>query len=61
MLKGEGYKLIKGRGVPKDIGWAPENSYLVLNMSKEKGTKIAKQFKQNAFVYGEVGQIPDHF
>jgi hypothetical protein len=46
-------------GVGNDDSWEPEASFMVLNIGKEDAIKLGKQFKQNAIVAGEIGNLPE--
>jgi len=48
-----------GIGVPIDEKWQPEKSYLIFNLSIEQANEIAESFQQNAYVYGEIDNIPE--
>lgn len=39
--------------------WAPEESFCVLNISKEKALALGQKFKQNAFVFGQADTAPE--
>lgn len=49
------YKILEGIGVNPDSGWIGEKSFLILGISKNNATKLAKKYGQKAIVYGEVG------
>jgi hypothetical protein len=53
------YVFFKGMGVGNDDSWEPEASFMVLNIGKEDAIKLGKQFKQNAIVAGEIGNLPE--
>lgn len=53
------YRLVRGIGIPNDDKWDTENSYLVFNLSKSKAKELCTLFNQNAFVFGEIDQIPE--
>jgi hypothetical protein len=53
------YVFFKGIGVGDDDSWEPEASFMVLNIRKEDAIKLGKQFKQNAIVAGEIGNLPE--
>jgi hypothetical protein len=53
------YVFFKGIGVGDDDSWEPEASFMVLNIGKEDAIKLGKQFKQNAIVAGEIGNLPE--
>lgn len=53
------YVFFKGMGVGDDDSWEPEASFMVLNIGKEDAKKLARQFKQNAIVAGEINGLPE--
>lgn len=53
------YVFFKGMGVGDDDSWEPEASFMVLNIGKEDAKKLARQFKQNAVVAGEIHGLPE--
>ena len=53
------YKYFEGEGVGKDPSWKPENSFLILGISKENAIEIGNHFEQNAIVYGAINQLPE--
>jgi N-formylglutamate amidohydrolase len=44
----------EGLGLPSDPGWEPEESFLVLGVSKELAADLGREFDQNAIVWGEI-------
>lgn len=59
IIQKQSYMYIKGKGIPKDKNWNPENSYLVMNMSKAKAKELCTKFEQNAFIFGEIDKAPE--
>ena len=55
VLRVRGWVFYEGTGIPGDPTWQPEESVLVLGMSREDAVEIAKRFRQNAIVVGERG------
>ena len=49
----------EGLGVPSDENWKAEKSLLILDISKEDAVKLAKEFDQNAIVFGRLNQAPE--
>ena len=52
------HAFIPGSGIPRDAGWEPESSLLVLGISKAKAIKLARLFGQHAIVVGRRGGCP---
>jgi hypothetical protein len=50
-LETSSYQFFPGYGAAPDENWQAEESFLVLGMDRDTGTKLARQFRQNAFVY----------
>ncbi len=44
-----------GVGIGMDSDWEPEESFLVLGISKEEAMKLGQQLHQNAIVFGRKG------
>lgn len=44
---------IRGRGIPDDGDWTPEESFLVLGISEQDALLVGKRWGQAAVVYGE--------
>jgi len=53
------YILFDGEGVGQDPKWKPEQSFLVLGISREKAIALGNKFKQHAIVFGEINQVPE--
>lgn len=50
---------LPGEGVGRDGIWPPEPSLLVLGISFDRAAKLSKTFKQNAFVWLNLGKGPE--
>lgn len=53
-LKNLNLAYIEGRGIPIEEDWTPENSFLVLDISRAKAIEFAEKFEQNAILFGVV-------
>ena len=53
-----GLRYLPGQGVGSDPSWAPEQSLLVLGISREAATELGRRHGQNAIVFGE-GPVPE--
>lgn len=47
------YETCTGRGIPDQPDWQPEDSLLIVNISREDALDLARKWGQLAFVYGE--------
>lgn len=56
LLRSNGYRFYPGRGIPADSIWDPEESFLVIGMSRESAVGIGREFGQNAVVWGARGE-----
>lgn len=54
-----GYPFWPGSGISDYSDWKPEESLLVVGMSKDESDRFAQRYDQNAFVYGEVGGVAE--
>jgi hypothetical protein len=54
-IEAQGWRYFNGVGIPARQDWQPEESFLVLGISKEAALALAKRFGQNAIVAGERG------
>lgn len=54
-LRSREYRFYPGRGIPADSGWEPEESFLVIALSRESAVGIGRRFGQNAVVWGTRG------
>ena len=50
-LRVRGYRWLEGAGEDAKEEWPAEPSVLVLGMSREEATRLAVQFRQNAYVF----------
>jgi hypothetical protein len=55
----QGRSFWSGLGVSDISDWKPEESILVLGMSKDEAHLLAERYHQNAFVYGERGEAAE--
>ena len=53
-----GYAYLPGRGVGDAGDWPPEESLLILDISKEPAIALGASFGQNAIVFGSKGGAP---
>ena len=53
------YILFDGEGVGQDPKWKPEQSFLVLGISKEKAIALGNKYKQHAIVFGEINKTAE--
>lgn len=49
--------LFEGAGIPDAGDWHPEPSWLILGISLKEASALALSFEQNAYVYGELGNV----
>jgi hypothetical protein len=54
-LRALGYRFLPGLGIPREPGWRPEVSLLVLGLPAARALRIARAFGQNAIVAGRRG------
>ena len=51
------FSYYKGLGIPDgNSAWKPEESFLILGISKERAYQLGAQFEQVAIVYGELSK-----
>lgn len=50
-LRVRGYQWLEGAGEDAKEAWPAEPSVLVLGISREEATRLAEQFRQNAYVF----------
>jgi hypothetical protein len=50
-----GFIAYPGRGVPAEPGWQPEDSFLVLGITRKQALQVGAMVDQNAIVAGEAG------
>lgn len=55
-LTESGLTIYPGKGVGHDAQWPPENSFLILGISREEALDLGAKWDQNALVYGEKGK-----
>jgi len=51
-LKSEGFAIYKGIGIPDAGDWTPEESFFVPSISQKQALELAKEYGQNAIVFG---------
>jgi len=54
-----GWRHYPGAGVPDRAGWAPEDSLLVLDISRAEAVALGRRFGQRAILVGRNGEAPD--
>jgi predicted nucleic acid-binding protein len=59
MLDAVGRTYRQGEGRDPNAAWPAEPSFLVLGISREEATNVARRFAQNAFVWCERGKPPE--
>jgi hypothetical protein len=57
-LRVSGWRWMDGDGADPQGQWIPETSVMILGIDKEKSTKLAMQFGQNAYVWIQRGEAP---
>jgi hypothetical protein len=50
------YTVLRGEGIGEDPGWTPEESLLILNISRGKAVSLGRRFGQLAIVVGRRGE-----
>ncbi len=58
-LKQAGHTLFRGSGVPDGEDRDPEESVMVVGISRHEAVRRASEFGQNAIVYGRLGQVAE--
>lgn len=53
------YLFFEGEGVGNDPSWKPEQSFLILGITKTKAIELGNEYEQNAIVYGSTSQLPE--
>lgn len=53
----EGWPFLRGRGVPADSDWEPEDSLLIIGMPLEAACALGRAFGQRAIVTGRAGAL----
>ena len=51
-------QVIEGEGFDPFVGWAPEESFLVLGLGLAESRALGKEFHQNALVWADVDAVP---
>lgn len=51
----QAFETCTGRGIPDQPDWQPEDSLLIVNISREDALDLARKWDQLAFLYGETG------
>lgn len=46
------YIYFEGKGIPREEGWEPEDSYLILGIKKNEALALGKEFGQRAILCG---------
>ena len=57
-LRTRGYQWLEGAGEDAKEEWPAEPSVLVLGISQEEATRLAVQFRQNAYVFCDQAGMP---
>jgi len=53
------YIIFEGEGVGADPNWVPEQSFLVLGITREDAIKIGRNYRQNAIVVGSFQSVAE--
>ena len=54
------YSFLKGIGIPaQPSDWEGEESFFVMDISKEESSRLGVAFKQNAIVFGCINNVPE--
>lgn len=53
------YKVFKGRSIGDSEEWSPEESFLVLGISRARAIALGKKYGQNAIVFGTREGLPE--
>ncbi len=53
-LQISGLRYLPGRGIPDDQNWKTENSFFIPGIARQIAIDLAKEFDQNAIVWGIV-------
>jgi len=56
MVHARGWRSYQGVGLPDNTEWQPEQSLLVVDISREDAVEIGTRFGQNAIVAGQSGR-----
>jgi hypothetical protein len=57
LLSIAGYQFLPGYGIGQTSDWPPEESFLVLGVTREAGRDLASRFEQNAFLFAAAGDV----
>lgn len=52
----DSFSYLKGRGIPQNTGWIPEDSFLVMELPEDLTLDLMKQFGQLAVVWHQYSQ-----
>lgn len=52
----ESFTTFDAWGIPSDDNWEPEQSLLIVGISKQQALELGKRFGQHAIVFGDKGQ-----
>lgn len=58
-LRRERLMFFPGAGVGDDSQWPPEESVLVLSISRPRAIQLAREFGQNAILFGGADAVPE--
>ena len=58
-IERQGYSYLKGEGVGGDSDWPPEESYLIIGLSRSDAIRLGSEFGQNAIVAGLKSDTPE--
>ncbi len=53
-LQAKGFTYYPGKGVPNEGDWIPEESFLILDLSKKNALQMGQKYGQKAIVWGHV-------
>ena len=56
VLDAAGYAMLEAEGIGRDERWPAEPKFLIFGIPLEAAKRLARQFRQNAFVWLEPGQ-----
>lgn len=58
-LRAEGWSCLDALGLPDRPDWTPEQSILILGITRRSAVALARRWQQNAIVYGRRGEPPE--
>lgn len=58
-LQAKGLTYYTGKGVPDTGDWVPEESFLILGLSKKEAIKMGQVYEQKAIVWGKRAAIAE--